>query len=341
MPKSKLKYTAAKLDSTFISLSDLKNVCLHSIRQTRIRTLFRQILLFNFAPIALLFFFCIVCFADNLGDCLWGGSNEETSYTTRYFQSGQTIAQVNQPPMNIGAPVPSIPVQAAPSTRSTLIPQANIPTISPVTGNVGSVGQPATGTVTTSPNQPNYMRSSNSTGVEIVYVIPSQNSASDIFIDGKYTRRASAVTVVAAGTPGAIPVAVKTVTAYKPRIDYKLKFAPIKQKTETLVNVINPRTKRIVRRYYETGEKQITALPVLHCEEKIVYETITARVGTPIKQNYPQNYLPNYLPNSPQNYSPVNQPNTPNSHRVLYLDQMQNQPQPSSTDSQIFTTEIF
>ncbi|MDR1925940.1 MAG: hypothetical protein LBQ66_16350, partial [Planctomycetaceae bacterium] len=90
------------------------------------------------------FLFCVVfcgCFVvyGGISDCLWGGSNEQTAYTTPYVHSvGTSLSQANQPPMNIGAPVPAIPVQATPASRATLVPQPNVPTISPITGSVGT-----------------------------------------------------------------------------------------------------------------------------------------------------------------------------------------------------------
>jgi hypothetical protein len=271
--------------------------------------------------LCVLFFICPASYGGGIGDCLWGGSNEETAYTVPFVQSGNSLVQANQPPMNIGAPVPSIPVQATPATRATLIPQANIPTISPITGNVGSIGQPATGIITTPQNQQNQISNTktNYTGTEILYVLPSTSTsatnANDICIEGDHGSPAVSAAVVAAGTPGAIPVAVKTITAYRPRVEYRLKFAPIKQKSETLVRVIDPRTKRIIRTYCRNDEQQVTNLPVLHWEEVIGYENVTVKIGTPVKQNYPQNYPPS------QNIK----------HRVQYLDQ---------TDNPYFSTDI-
>ncbi|MDR1290964.1 MAG: hypothetical protein LBK06_07180, partial [Planctomycetaceae bacterium] len=270
-----------------------------------------------------LFFVCVESYGG-IGDCLWGGANEETSYTMPFVSSGTTLAQSSQPPMNIGAPIPSIPVQATPSTRATLVPQPNIPTISPITGNVGTIGQPASNSISTQFNNqiiPN--NTSRVGGVEVVYVIPSGESGSDICIGGERGSPAVAAKIVAAGTPGAIPVALTTTTAYRPKVQYRLKFAPMKQKTETFVNVIDPRTRRVVRSYCQTGERQITTLPVVHWEEVIGYETVTVKIGTPIKQNYPQNY--------PQNYNP--NPATPTPHKVLYLEQ-----QP---DTPTFSTDIY
>ncbi|MDR2642100.1 MAG: hypothetical protein LBC74_04835 [Planctomycetaceae bacterium] len=282
-------------------------------------------LIFRLILVLFVLFFVYAESYGGIGDCLWGGSNEETAYSTPFVQSGTSLAQANQPPLNIGAPLPSIPVQATPATRATLVPQSNIPTISPITGNVGTIGQPATGIIPTTPIQAgSQISTANNAGVEILYVLPSGSTSSpDICIEGEHSSPMVATTVVAAGTPGAIPVAVKTITAYRPRVEYRLKFAPIKQKTETLVRVIDPRTKRVVKTYCEKGEQQITTLPVLHWEEVVFHETVTVKMGTPIKQNYPQNYTP----------TPNNKPTPQTQHRVLYLDQQ--------TDSQNFSTDIF
>jgi hypothetical protein len=293
------------------------------------------------------FLICLDCYSDSLGDCLWGGSNEETAYTTPFIQSGTTLTQANRPPMNIGAPVPSIQVQATPSTRDTIVPQANIPTISPITGAVGSIGQPASGVITSHPSQLNYQGTNRTIGnvgdsrTEILYVIPSDaKSSAEVYIDGNLNQAAALSNVVPPGTPGAIPVQLKTVTAYKPRIEYKLRLSPIKQKKETLVNVVDPRTRRIVKKYYQTHEQQITNLPVLHWEEIINYETITVKIGIPIKQNYPQNYSPNV---SPTYNSPIqnNQPISSTTHKVLYIDPINNQSTQPTSQPQIFTTDIY
>jgi hypothetical protein len=291
------------------------------------------------------FFICSNCYSDGIGDCLWGGSNEETAYTVPFVQSGTTLTQANRPPMNIGAPAPSIPIQATPSTRATIVPQANVPTVSPVTGSVGSVGQPATSVITSQPVQFNYQGSSRTagnvseSGVEILYVIPSDNKASEVYIDGDLNRAAALSNVVPSGTPGAIPVQVKTVTAYKPRLSYKLRFTPIIQKKETLVNVFDPRTKRIIKRYYQTQEQQITNAPILHWEEIIDYESVTVKMGIPIKQNYPQNYSSGVLSNS--NPVQVSPPVSSTTHKVLYLDPTSNQSSQPINQPQSFTTDIY
>ncbi|MDR1479710.1 MAG: hypothetical protein LBJ00_12315 [Planctomycetaceae bacterium] len=294
----------------------------------------------------LVFFFACGESYGGIWDCFWGGANEETAYTTPLVHSGTSLAQTNQPPMNIGAPLPSIPIQATPATRATLVPQPNIPTISPITGNVGTIGQPAANSAfgntalppqnpafapqTQFNNQPipnNTALAGNRGNVEILYVLPSNSPDADVCIGGEQGTPAVASRVVAAGTPGAIPVVIQTITAYKPRVEYRLRFAPMKQKTETLVNVIDPRTRRVVKSYCQTGERQITTYPVVHWEEVVGYEAVTVKMGTPVNQNYPQNYNPT-LP--PQNTNPI--PAAPTTHKTLYLDQQ---------DNQTFSTEIY
>jgi hypothetical protein len=225
-------------------------------------------------------------------DCLWGGSNEETSYTPSYFPGigGVTLSQPPQPPINFGAPSPTqqmvaqttnqatnqiIPVQATPNTQATLVPQATIPTITVPTGAVGSVGHPATQPVIASTNLPQLPP-----GTEIMYVVPGTPSKEEC-LDGVRGISATAANVVPPGTPGAIPVAVKTVSVLKPKIKYHWTFSPIQTKTETLVKVVHPRTGKVIRTYCQTDEETST-LPCLHRKEVVSYETVTAKVGTPV-----------------------------------------------------------
>ncbi|MDR1269102.1 MAG: hypothetical protein LBK82_06230 [Planctomycetaceae bacterium] len=220
-------------------------------------------------------------------DCFWGGSNEETSYTPSYLpgMGGVTLSQPpQQPPINFGAPPPgqqtmnqtinqNIPVQATTNTQATLVPQATIPTITVPAGPVGSVGHPATqsGVANLPPVPP---------GTEIVYVMPG-TPAQEECLDGVRGIPATAANVVPPGTPGAIPVAVKTISVLKPKIEYHWTFSPIQTKTETLVKVVHPRTGKIIRTYCQT-EEETSTLPCLHRKEVISYETVTAKIGTPV-----------------------------------------------------------
>lgn len=221
-------------------------------------------------------------------DCLWGGVNEETSYTPSYFSGmgGVTLSQSPppQPPINFGAPPPTqqavspatnqiIPVQPTPQTQATSVPQATIPTITVPVGPVGSVGNPATQPVAAnvSPLPP---------GAEIVYVMPN-TPAQEECLDGVRGIPATAANVVPPGTPGAIPVAVKTVTVLKPKIEYRWTFSPMRTQTETLVKVVHPKTGKVLRTYCQT-EEETSVLPCLHRKEIVSYETVTAKVGTPV-----------------------------------------------------------
>jgi len=226
-----------------------------------------------------LLFFGFLCAASSvcadLNDCLWGGSNEETTYAPTFVpgMGGITLAQYQAPTTNLGAPQPAIPVQAAPGTRAMDVPQANIPTITIPTGPVGSVGQPATFPCAVAQVPP---------GTEIVYVMPSSlPSKGVVCLDGKKAIPATEAKVVSATTPGAIPVALKTVQVRRPKVEYYWTYAPIETKTETTVKVVDPRTGRVVRTYCETDTEQ-TCLPWLHRKEVVSYETVEAKVGIPV-----------------------------------------------------------
>jgi len=225
------------------------------------------------------FFFCLLCvpppvFGD-LNDHLWGGKNQETSYSPTFVpgMGDVTLAQFQHPSANLGAPPPAIPVQATPGTQAVSVPQANIPTITIPAGPVGSVGQPATFSGTVQQALP---------GAEIVYIMPTAlSSQAEICVDGTKTIPAAEVQIVSANTPGAIPVALKTVTVRRPKVEYHWTYAPIETKTETLVQVVNPRTGRVVRTYCQE-ETQRTTLPWLHRRVVISYETVEAKIGVPV-----------------------------------------------------------
>lgn len=222
----------------------------------------------------LVVFLSLPLFGGDVGDCVWGGSNEATSYSPTFFpgMAGVTLAQY-QSPMNLGAPQPTIPVQATPQTQAVNVPQANIPTITIPTGPVGSVGQPATFPGAIAQVSP---------GVEIVYVMPSSlPSKAEICVDGVKTIPASETKVVPANTPGAIPVALKTVMVRKPKVEYHWTYDRVETKTETLVQVVNPRTNRVVRTYCQEDSER-TMLPWLHRREVTTYETMEAKVAVPV-----------------------------------------------------------
>lgn len=222
---------------------------------------------------------CAVCVPSpacgDVNDHFWGGRNQETTYSPPFAPalSGVSLAQYQHPTTNLGAPPPGIPVQATPHTQGITVPQASLPTITIPAGQVGSIGQPATSSRAVQQAPP---------GAEIVYVmlssIPSQAM---ICVDGTKTIPASEVKVVPATTPGAIPVALKTVTVRRPKVEHQWVYAPIVTKREVLVHVVDPRTGRVVRSFCRE-ESESTTLPWLHCREVITYETIEAKVAVPI-----------------------------------------------------------
>jgi hypothetical protein len=212
-------------------------------------------------------------------DCFWGGSNEETDYTAPYLRGmgGVTLSQLPTPPLNLGAPPTgqqtALPVQATPNTQTTLVPQATIPTITVPAGPVGTVGRPATQPENLNPQQL-------PPGTEIIYVIPGKQ-ADEECIAGFQGTPLNAAKVVPAGTPGAIPVTIRTTNVIKQKIEYRWTYSPIRTKTETLVKVVNPRTGKVVRSFCQTDEEK-SALPWLHREEVVSYETVPAKIGTPV-----------------------------------------------------------
>ena len=231
-----------------------------------------------FRFVLFLFFFGVLCVATpvlgDLGDCFWGGSNQETAYSPTYIpgMGGVALAQFSSP-IKLGAPQPNIPVQATPGIQAMNVPQANIPTITIPTGPVGSVGQPATFAGPVLQAQP---------GTEIVYILPSSlQSQAVICVDGNQTIPASETKIVPATTPGAIPAALKTVTVRRPKVEYHWTYAPIETKTETLVQVVDPRTGRVVRTFCQDETKRST-FPWLHRREVISYETVEATVAVPV-----------------------------------------------------------
>jgi len=213
--------------------------------------------------------------SGDVSDHFWGGRNQETTYSPTFVpsMSGVSLTQYQHPSTNLGAPPPGIPVQATPNTQGITVPQASLPTITIPAGQVGAVGQPATSPRIVQQAPP---------GAEIVYVMPaSVRSDAMICVDGVKTIPASEVKIVPATTPGAIPVALKTVTVHRPKIEYCWVYAPIVTKREVLVHVVDPRTGRVVRSFCRE-EEECTKLPWLHRREVVTYETIEAKVAVPI-----------------------------------------------------------
>ncbi|GHT10707.1 hypothetical protein FACS1894170_03260 [Planctomycetales bacterium] len=215
--------------------------------------------------------------AADFSDCLWGGYNEQTNYTATYLsgQGGTALAQQPPPAINLGTPQPAIPVPPTQNTQNIYVPQANIPTVTIPTGAVGSVGQPATSITTAVQAQPAVA------AAEIVYVLPSSSQPESICYDGQKAIPASEVKIVPAGTPGAVPVALKTVMVRRPKVERRLSYSPVVTKTNTLVQVVDPRTGRVVKTYCRDDEAA-TRLPWLHIKEETTYETVSAKVGVPV-----------------------------------------------------------
>ena len=222
-----------------------------------------------------MFFFSASSTFGAFCDLLWGGGNEATAYTAPYFpgRGGVSLANVPSPPMNIGAPDAGISVQATSTTRPLLVQQANIPTLTVPSGPVGAVGQPATSSAATA------TLSQLPPGSELMYILPPKEIPPEQ-CSPKGTP-AIAVQVVPATTPGAVPVAVRSMTVSRPKIDYEWTYAPITESTETLVKVVDPRTGRTLRTFCETGERQ-SLLPWPHRKEVVSYEKVTVQVATPL-----------------------------------------------------------
>jgi hypothetical protein len=215
----------------------------------------------NFILILIILTITVCPIFGGVFDCFWGGSNEETTYTPSYIpgMGGITLSPPSQPPINYGAPPAGqpitnqatnqiinqiIPVQATPNTQAIQVQQATIPTITVPVGAVGSVGRPAT-----QPNVANLPQLP--AGTEIMYVIPGV-PAEEECLDGVRGIPATAANAVPPGTPGAIPVAVKTISVLKPKVEYHWTYSPIQTKTETLVKVVHPKPAKVIRTYCQT-----------------------------------------------------------------------------------------
>ena len=213
-----------------------------------------------------------------VNDCVWGGKNQETVYSPAYVPGiGETaLAQNQHPAMNLGAPQPGIPVQPTHNTQAVSVPQSHIPMITIPAGPVGSVGRPATH------EMPYHEVPHEQTAAEIVYILPSTQPANAmICIDGQQTIPATEVKVVPAHTPGAVPVMLQTVMVQRPKVDYHWTYSPIVNKTETLVQVVDPRSGRVVRTFCQE-DSHSSMLPWLHSREVVTYETVEAKIAVPV-----------------------------------------------------------
>ncbi|GHT36537.1 hypothetical protein FACS189427_08330 [Planctomycetales bacterium] len=237
----------------------------------------------RFITVILFFVYIPAGFCASPFDCLWGGQNEETSYTVPFVNglNGRGLSQ-NTSNMNLGAPPAGIPVQATPQTQAGVIPQTTVPVVSAqssfTNGGIGTVGQPAT-------VQTNVISAAGQQlppGTEIIYVRQVQIPADKECQNGVQRTSAVETEIVPANTPGAIPVALRTMTVTVPKVERRWSYSPIKQKTEKLVEVVNPRTGKVVKTYCDEEEHR-SILPWLHLKESITYETVEAKVAVPVK----------------------------------------------------------
>ncbi|MGL4594369.1 MAG: hypothetical protein ACRCUY_06530 [Thermoguttaceae bacterium] len=220
-----------------------------------------------------------------LGDCIWGGKNESTTYTSPYLPAldHTKMAQAPSASMNLGSPPPALPIQANPGNQAMTVSQTNVPFVTIPSGPVGSVGHPATNTnggvgITTGSNTQGIQTSP---GTEIVYVLPPASNETDRCIDGTSHKSATATKVVAPGTPGAIPVAVRTMTVMRPKVEQHLTYDFVDHSQEKRVNVVDPRTGKVVRSYCRNYESY-SFLPWPHLREKVTYEAVSVKVAEPI-----------------------------------------------------------
>ncbi|MCL2744507.1 MAG: hypothetical protein FWE67_11715 [Planctomycetaceae bacterium] len=236
--------------------------------------------MYRFIAVVLVFVVSPLGFCASPFDCLWGGSNEETSYTVPFGSGLSRGLSPNNTNMNLGAPPAGIPVQATPQAQAGVISQTAIPTINPqmMTGSIGTVGQPAT----VHTNVADVSGQQLPPGTEIVYVRQKQIPAEQECQDGVVRSAAVETEIVPANTPGAIPVAIKTMTVTRPKVERRWSFSPIKQKTEKVVEVIDRRTGKVVKTYCEEEEYQ-SSLPWLHLKESVTYETVDVKVAVPVK----------------------------------------------------------
>ena len=245
-----------------------------------------------FRSVLILFLFCSMysllqgqtSVMENVNDCIWGGKNQETSYSPAYLPGtgNVTLVQYQHPAMNLGAPQPGIspthPIQPIPHSPPASVPQTQIPMITIPVGPVGSVGRPAT-----SPIPHNGLQ--HQTTAEIAFILPSAQPANAmVCIDGQKMIPATEAKLVPSHTPGAVPVMLQTVLVQRPKVDYHWTYGPIVNTTETLVQVVDPRSGRVVKSYCHEDTHRST-LPWLHRREVTSYETVEAKVAVPLSSH--------------------------------------------------------
>ncbi|MDR3109451.1 MAG: hypothetical protein LBU65_07165 [Planctomycetaceae bacterium] len=209
--------------------------------------------------------------------CLWGGKNEETTYAAPYMPvmgSGVANTDAPHPGVNRNAPRDSIAVQNTPY-GTIQVPQNYPANQQPANALVGTVNNPATTPF------------ANSSGAsQTLYVIPGHAEADPLRPN---SRMAVASEVVPAGTPGAIPVSVRNQNVLQPESEWKWTFARTTNTHLRRIEVVNPRTGRVVRTYYEQEEVR-SLLPWLHQKEIVHYNQVIVPVATPVRNNAANRY---------------------------------------------------
>ena len=122
-----------------------------------------------------------------------------------------------------------------------------------------------------------------------MYILPPQEIPQELC--PQRGTPAVAAQVVPPTTPGAIPVAVRTMTVTRPKIDYEWTYAPMTETTETLVKVVDQRTGRTVRTYCETDQRR-SLLPWPHRKEVVTYEQVTVQVASPLSPDAVRQLVP-------------------------------------------------
>lgn len=232
--------------------------------------------IFATSSIVAVLIFTSPIFAGN-GNILFGGPNEAASYSVpSYPGMGTTLLAQARGGSD------TIPVQSTPYGMID-VTQAQIPGMPTAAGKVGSVGHPAT-----SPHALLMDHLPPDTVVKFVRPLSSENAnensnvvmraAPNITNNNRLTKWE----IVPEGTPGAIPVAVRSETVLRPVTSTQCVFAPVVQTQQKEVRVVNPRTGRVVKTYMKNEDVVSCPIPILHREELTTYEKITVPVATPI-----------------------------------------------------------
>lgn len=258
--------------------------------------------------------------AQNTGSCLpslWGGKNEATTYSAPYapwMGTGSRTAQSAPSGFNLNTPTGtyqpssgtlttqhgSIPVQVGPN-GVLYISQANTPGL-PTSGAIGTVDQPATqytpeiGVASGDALRP---------GTQVLYALPTGTAEIDPLRPN--ARVAVSADLVAAGTPGAVPVSVRHQVAYHPESEYRWTFDWTTNTELKKIEVIHPRTGRVVRTFYRQEEVR-SFLPWFHQKEIVHYRPVSVPIATPVNRNRVRSTLPgagSAIPSGEMNYPPA------------------------------------